>query len=108
MKLFLEAISPAEGIGIIRSGRKFRLVRPPYELHDMPVLPKESVQDAILRYGYSSSQEQFKNWEDAISFLNQQAVIVRRSLGKDIPDTIPGKDILDVAPPKSYVDFWTA
>ena len=52
MTLKLEAISPAEGIGIIRSGQTIRLVRPPYVLHDAPVLPEDSVQDAILRHGF--------------------------------------------------------
>lgn len=98
MKLKLEALSPAEGIGIVRKGQTLRLIRPPYVSHDAPVLTEESLQNAILRHGFSASQEQFVSWEDVITFLNQQVVAVRRSLGKEIPDSIPGSDILDVAP----------
>jgi len=100
MILKFEAISPAEGIGIIRSGHALRLVRPPYASHDTPILAEESVQDAILRHGFSACREEFANWEDAIAFLNQQVVVARQSLGKDIPNSIPGRDILDVAPPE--------
>jgi hypothetical protein len=105
MKLKLEALSPAEGIGIIRTGQTLRLIRPPYLSHDAPVLAEESLQDAILHHGFSASGEQFASWEDAITFLNQQAVAVRRSLGKEIPDSIPGRDILDVAPPEVLSSF---
>jgi hypothetical protein len=105
MKLKLEALSPAEGIGIIRSGQTLRLVRPPYALQDAPRLSEESLEDAIVRHGFSGSSEQFRSWEDAISFLNQQAVAARRLLGKEIPDAIPGPDILNVAPPEVLCDF---
>lgn len=105
MKLKVEALSPAEGIGIIRIGQTLRLIRPPYLSRDAPVLTEESLQDAILRHGFSASEERFENWEDAITFLNQQAVAVRRSLGKEIPDSIPGRDILDVAPPEVLSSF---
>ena len=105
MKLKFEALSPAEGIGIIRSGQTLRLVRPPYASHDTPILAEESVQDAILRHDFSASREEFENWEDAIAFLNQQAVAARRSVGKDIPNSIPGRDILDVAPPEVLSTF---
>jgi hypothetical protein len=76
------------------------LVRPPYASHHTSILAEESVQDAILRHGFSASHAEFDNWEDAIAFLNQQVLAARRSLGKDIPNSIPGKDILDVAPPE--------
>ncbi len=105
MKLKLEAVSLMEGIGIIRSGQTLRLVRPPYMLSDAPALAEESLQDALLRHGFNASREQFNNWDDAIAFLNQQAVTVRRSLGKEIPDAIPAKDILDVAPPEVVSRF---
>lgn len=100
MKLELEALSPAEGIGIIRSGQTLRLVRPPYTRHDAPALSEESLQDAILRHGFSAFRQQFQTWEDAIIFLNQQAAITRRSLGKEVPIDIPGPEIFDVAPPE--------
>jgi hypothetical protein len=74
-------------------------------LHGAPVLPEDSVQDAILRHGFSAAQEQFDNWKDAIVFLNQQAVAARRSLGKEIPDAISGKDILNVAPSEVLSSF---
>jgi hypothetical protein len=105
MKLKLEAFSPAEGIGIIRTGQTLRLVRPPYVSHDAPVLAEESLQDAILRHGFSASGEQFGSWEEAITFLNRQAVAVRRLLGKEIPESIPGRDIVDVAPPEVLSSF---
>jgi hypothetical protein len=105
MKLELEALSQAEGIGIIRSGRTLRLVRPPYTLQDAPILSEDSLQDAILCHGFSASGQQFQSWEDAIAFLNQQAVAARRLLGKEIPETIPGPDILDVAPPEVLSAF---
>src|SRR5262245_29859284 len=98
MKLKLEGFSPAEGIGIVRKGQILRLIRPPYVLQDSPVLSEESLQDAILRHGFSVSQKEFDNWEDAIGFLNEHVTAIRRSLGKEIPDSISGRDIIDVAP----------
>jgi hypothetical protein len=98
MKLKLEALSPAEGIGILRAGQTLRLVRPPYSLHESPVLAEKSLRDAILMYGYFASQEQFSSWEEVIDFLNRQAVESRRALGKEIPESIAGADILEVAP----------
>ena len=98
MMLRLEALSPAEGIGIIRVDHTLRLIRPPYLSQDTPVLAENALEDAILRHGFSASTEQFGSWEDVITFLNQQAVDVRRSMGQTIPESINGKDILDVAP----------
>lgn len=97
MSLKLEALSAVDGTGIVRAGQILRLVRPPYTLRGSPVLPEESVQDAILRHGFWASQEQFASWEELIDFLNRQVVVARRALGKEIPDSISGEDIVDVA-----------
>jgi hypothetical protein len=105
MSVKLEALSPLDGIGIIRHGKILRLIRPPYTLHESPILPEESVQEAILKHGFLSSAEQFPSWEDAIDFLNQQAVQSRRALGEEIPDSIAGSDILEVAPLGVLNDF---
>lgn len=105
MTLRLEAFSPTEGIGIVRAGQTLRLIRPPYLLHDAPVLPEESLQDAILRHDFSASGEEFRGWEEAIAFLNKQVISVRRLLGKEIPQSIQGSDILDSAPPDVLSGF---
>jgi hypothetical protein len=98
MKLRLEALSPTDGIGIIRSGRTLRLVRPPYSLAESPVLAEDSLQDAILKHGFFASQQEFGDWHSAIDFLKHQVVKVRRALGHEIPESIPESDILDAAP----------
>ena len=98
MMLKLEALSPAEGIGIVRFGEGLRLVRPPYTHADSPLLREESLLDAILRYGYFASHEEFSNWAALVDFLNQKAVESRRALGKEIPDSIAAREILEMAP----------
>lgn len=100
MKLKLEALSPMEGIGLIRSGQSLRLVRPPYALSDAPVLAEDCLQDAIVRHGFVAAREEFDNWEQAIGFLNRQASAARRALGQEIPELIDGKAILEVMPPE--------
>jgi hypothetical protein len=60
-------------------------------------LPEGSVQDAILRHGFSASQQQFESWEGLIEFLSQQVVEVRRQLGGEVPASISNEDILEVA-----------
>lgn len=100
MTLIVEAMSPAEGIGIIRCGQSLRFVRPPYTLAGSHVLAEDSLQDAILKHGFSSSDKQFQTWEEVIAFLNEAAAAFRRALGKEIPEEIPGQDIIDIAPPE--------
>jgi hypothetical protein len=105
MSMKLEAVSPAEGIGIVRTGQTLRLIRPPYSFADAPIVTEESLQDAIIHHGFSACAAEFAGWEEAIAYLNQQATAARRSLGKDIPDSIPGGAILDVAPPEVLARF---
>lgn len=105
MKLKLEAISPAEGIGIVRTGKTLRLLRPPYVWSDTPELAENSLRDAILRHGFSACEKQFDSWKDVIEFLNEQVVIVRRALGKEIPDSVSGRDVIAVAPPEILNSF---
>jgi hypothetical protein len=105
MTLILEAISPEEGIGIVRVGEALRLIRPPYAWRDSPELPEESLQGAILRHGFSASDKQFADWDGAIAFLNEQAVAARQSLGIEIPKEIRGRDILEGAPPDILTGF---
>jgi hypothetical protein len=93
MKFKLEAISPMEGIGILRNDSKLRLVRPPYRLSDCPTLPENALEDAILRHGFFASQQEFPSWEKAIVFLREK---VRES--RTIPETIPNEDIINAAP----------
>lgn len=107
MTIKLEAISPLEGIGIIRTDHSLRLIRPPYLLHESSVLNEETLRDAIVRHGFSGSGIEFISWEDAITFLNEQVIVSRRSLGKAIPEHISGTEILNVAPPEvlnAYLD----
>jgi hypothetical protein len=104
MSLRLEAICAPEGTAIVRDGETLRLLRPPYTRLSSPVLPEESIHDAILRHGFTSAHEEFATWEQVIDFLNQQVVEARRELGKDIPDTVPG-GIIDVAPEEVVLDF---
>lgn len=105
MTLKVEALSEAEGIGIIRSGSALRLVRPPYALRDAPVLSEDSLHDAILHHGFSALAEEFENWGDLIAFLNGRVVAVRRLIGRGIPDAIPAEDLIDVAPPEVLSGF---
>jgi hypothetical protein len=105
MKIKLEALYPAEGTGIVRVDGTLRLVRPPYSSSNAPVLPEESVRDAIMQHGFSASAEEFPNWEDAIDYLNRQVVAVRQSLGKAVPDTAPAGAIFEVAPPEILAKF---
>jgi hypothetical protein len=98
MSLKLEALSAIDGAGIIRSGETLRLLRPPYVRANSPILPEESIQDAILRHGFSPSQQEFSTWDDAIGFLNQQITEARRAIGQEIPDSIPTGGFVEVAP----------
>lgn len=105
MKLRLEALSPPDGIGIIRAGQTLRLVRPPYSLAESPVLAEDSLQDAILKHGFFASQREFEDWHGAIDFLKRQVVESRRVVGREIPESISNNDILDVAPVEVLNDF---
>ncbi len=104
MSITLEAICAPDGTGIVREGKTLRLLRPPYTRLSSAVLPEESIQEAVLRYGFASAHKEFVTWEEVINFLNQQVVEARRALGKEVPDTMPG-DIVDVAPEEVVMDF---
>jgi hypothetical protein len=105
MGLKLEALSAIDGTGIVRNGYTLRLLRPPYTHGSSPLLPEESIQDAILRHGFSASQQEFESWESAIDFLNEMAVEARRSIGAEIPDSVSGAEIVEVAPEEVLVAF---
>lgn len=105
MKLKVEAFSPLDGIAIVRSGQNLRLIRPPYELNDTPILSEDCVNDALLNHGFSTLGQHFPGWQQLIEFLNDQVIASRRSLGKQIPACIPTKEILDVAPAEVLHNF---
>jgi len=105
MKLKLEAALAVEGTGIIRSGEILRLLRPPYLLHESPVLPEESIADAISRCGFVPSSEQFATWEEAICFLNKEVMERRRALNRELPDLISGSELVGVAPEDVLTKF---
>ncbi|MGO8790053.1 MAG: hypothetical protein ACLQVL_22075 [Terriglobia bacterium] len=98
MAVKLAALSAADGTGIFRSGQVVRLVRPPYTLVNAPVLPEESIRDAVLRHGFVASQQEFETWESAIDFLNDKAAEARHSMGMQVPETISGVEVIEVAP----------
>jgi hypothetical protein len=98
MAVTLAAHSAMDGTGIFRSGQTLRLLRPPYTLSSSPVLPEESIRDAVLRHGFVASQQEFETWESAIDFLNEKAVEARHSMGMQIPETISGVEVIEVAP----------
>lgn len=98
MAVKLAALSAMDGTGIFRSGQTVRLLRPPYTLSSAPVLPEDSIRDAILRHGFVASQQEFETWESAIGFLNEKAVEARHSMGMQIPETISGVEVIEVAP----------
>jgi len=105
MTIKLEALSSTDGTGIFRSEDTLRLIRPPYTLRESPVLPEAAVQDAILRFGFLPSVQQFSSWEHAIEFLNSQTVASRHSIGKDIPEIISAADIIEDVPKDILIDF---
>ncbi len=105
MMLKLEAYSPHEGIGIIRSEDTLRLVRPPYSLRNSTVLGEAAIGDAILNHGFSSFDKQFCNWEEAIGFLNQCVVDSRRDSEYPVPEAISYDEILAAAPAEVISTF---
>ena len=54
---------------------------------------------------FSASREQFVTWEEAIDYLNRQAVVSRRALGKEIPESIASADIIETAPENVLTEF---
>jgi hypothetical protein len=105
MSLRLKALCAAEGTGIVWLGGRLRLLRPPYTLTNSPILPEESIEEAILRHGFTAADQEFATWNEVINFLNQQVVEARHELGDNIPESIPGADIMDVAPEEVLRDF---
>jgi len=105
MSLRLEALLPVEGVGIVRSDSELRLVQPPYRLSDAPKLPTSALRDAVLKYNYVVSNEQFDNWEALIEFLNRQVVESRQRLGRSIPEVVAYDDIVEAAAPEVISGF---
>jgi response regulator RpfG family c-di-GMP phosphodiesterase len=73
-------------------------VKPPYSLKEFPLVAEDSIRDAILKHGYSSSNEEFQSWDQLKEFLNRHVVEARRDLGQQIPDSIDDAEIVEVAP----------
>lgn len=105
MNLTLEAIFPAEGLGIVRRDQKLRLVRPPYVMSESSEIPEKALEDAIIKYGFFSSGEQFANWTATIDFLRQQLVDTRHAAGLNIPESMTATDLVEYAPIEVLVDF---
>src|SRR5581483_375049 len=105
MNLKLEAISRTEGIGILRVGKTLRLMRPPYRSADTPVLPEGSVEDAVLRHGFSYSERQFESWQTVIKYLNDGVREARRAIGQGILDEISADTIFQATPPEVLEHF---
>jgi hypothetical protein len=98
MKLLLEALSPTEGTGIVRSGNLIRLIRPPYKLITSPVLSEEAIGAAISKYGYFAASEEFGSFEDLIAFLNQTTSTSRTEEKLALPESISADSVLELAP----------
>jgi hypothetical protein len=105
MSLKLEALLPVEGVGIVRDNTELRLVQPPYRLSDAPTLPATALRDAILKYDYVASGEEFETWGDLIEYLNRQVVESRTRLGRNIPESVAYDEIVAVAPPEVISGF---
>jgi hypothetical protein len=69
------------------------------------MLTEESLHEAVLKYGYFASEQEFSGWQDLIDFLNRQAVDFRRAMGREIPESIAGEDILSAAPSQVLISF---
>lgn len=105
--LRLEAFSPAEGVGIVRSGDELRLIRPPYSLRNSPVLDEGALIEAIERAGFVvSHHSEFKDWEQIIRFLDAEVSRVRQQLGYEIPAEINADDVFDIATADSLTDLF--
>jgi len=98
MALHLEAFSPAEGVGIVRVDNKLRLVSPPYSRSGSALLREESLSDAIVKHGFSSSDVVFNSWEEVIDYLNTKLIQVRSELGQEIPDSLHARDVIEITP----------
>lgn len=105
MTIRLEALSATDGTGIFRKEGTIRLLRPPYRLQDSPVLPEESLHNAIARFGFSPSTQEFSSWPQAIEYLNRKTVESRQAIAKELPDAIRGADIIEDAPEEVLRDF---
>jgi hypothetical protein len=101
----LEAFSPGEGIGLVRTDGQLRLVRPPYSLQDSPLLSDDTIKDAVMKYGYSVSGAEFPDWQRTIEFLNREAAETRRLLGNPIPDAVATDELFDGAPTEVLETF---
>jgi hypothetical protein len=101
--ILLKAISPAEGIGIVRVNSQTRLVRPPYVSSDSPVLPEDSVEDAVLRYGFVAANDEFASWSDLVNYLDQQVAGAREALGMKLLSS--HAEMLEVAPAEILASF---
>lgn len=98
MDLTVEALSPAEGVGIVRVGKTLRLVRPPYRLSDAPQIPDDELKIAVLKHDFFASDKRFDSWREVIDFLNNEVLEVRKRLGRDVPDAVNALEVLEVAP----------
>jgi hypothetical protein len=107
MTIRLEALSATDGTGIFRKDETLRLLRPPYTLHDSPLLPEESLRDALSRFGFAASTEQFSSWSEAIEFLNRKTVESRGAIGKELPEDIDGHTTIENAPEHILRDLLT-
>lgn len=103
--LRLEAFSPTEGIGLVRSENELRLIRPPYALNSSPVVEESSIQEAVLQAGFTVSQSEFENWNELIQFLNEEVVRSRKELGYVVPDEISPDDVFDIATPEALKEL---
>ncbi len=98
MSFILEAFSPADGMAIVQTGQRLRLIRPPYRQSNAIELPKSAIQDAVLNHEFHVSSRQFDSWETVIVFLNQQVVEYRQSQGHPVAGNLNNVEMLDVAP----------
>lgn len=82
--LELLAISREDGWGIVRDGQKLMLIRPPYDKINLQTVNEESVEKAVLAFGFVMLEQEFQDWKSLVLFLNEQVRAARVAMGQDL------------------------
>jgi hypothetical protein len=94
----LICLSALDGIAIVRDSVGCRLVRPPYNAKDCPIVGKEAPEVATRQLGFAATKLTFPDWSGLISYLNEQVALSRKVVGKEIPAQGLVMDLIELAP----------
>jgi hypothetical protein len=105
MKLDLLAAAYEDRYAVVEEDNALYMLRPPYLTRNKMQVSRSALEQAVVKYGFSSVQLSFENWDALISHLKTKYIKSRKAHGHAEPDTERIRGLVRKAPRKTVETY---